>query len=176
MDKDLVENNEFYIDTVVSHKLNRNKRHPDAKVGDILYRVRWVGYGPKDDTWEPLPNLTRSHVIRYHERCNLPLPRNIDTSKDDTSTEKTHADNAEINNPTAKQPANARRVNDVIEKLIEHSFDNENNWSYLVHWYEQDNSHDTWETLINLPRNAIVAYHKRKGIPLPSSINHALNG
>ena len=115
-------------------------------------------------------------MIRYHERCNLPLPSNIDASIDDAITEKSHADNAEINNPTAKKPANARRVNDVIEKLIKHSFDNENNWSYLVHWYDTDNSHDTWEPLRTLPRNAFVAYHKRNGIPLPPSINHALNG
>ena len=115
-------------------------------------------------------------MIRYHERCNLPLPINIDTSIDDAITKESHANDVEINKLTAEQPANTRRVNDVIEKLTKHSFDNENNWSYLVHWYDTDNSHDTWEPLSTLPRNAIVAYHKRKGIPLPSSINHALNG
>ena len=130
LDEVRVENDEFFIDTIVSHKSNRNKRQANTKDGDTLYRVRWVGCHSKDDTWEPLPNLTRSHVIRYHERYNLPLPSNIDASIDDAITEKSHA---EINNPTAKQPANARRVNDVIEKLIKHSFDNENNWSYLVH-------------------------------------------
>ena len=176
LDKDLVENNEFYIDTVVSHKLNRNKRHPDAKVGDILYRVRWVGYGPKDDTWEPLPNLTRSHVIRYHERGNIPLPANINTSIDDVNIKKELAINAETTQATEEQSGNTRRVNDVIEKLLKHSFDNEDNWSYLVHWYDTDNSHDTWEPLSSLPRNAIVAYHKRNQIPLPTSINHARNG
>ena len=173
MDEVRVENDEFFIDTIVSHKSNRNKRQANTKDGDTLYRVRWVGCHSKDDTWEPLPNLTRSHVIRYHERYNLPLPSNIDASIDDAITEKSHA---EINNPTAKQPANARRVNDVIEKLIKHSFDNESNWSYLVHWYDTDNAHDTWEPLSSMTRNAIVAYHKWKGIPLPSSINHALNG
>ena len=86
MDEGLVENEEFFIDTIVSHKINRNKRHADAKDGDILYRVRWVGYGPKDDTWEPLPNLTRPHVIRYHEKCNIPLPNNIEASIDDGNT------------------------------------------------------------------------------------------
>ena len=58
-----VESDEFFIDTIVSHKTNRDKRHPNAKVGDTLHRVCWVGYNTKDDTWEPLPNLTRSHVI-----------------------------------------------------------------------------------------------------------------
>ena len=114
--------------------------------------------------------------IRDSDKCNLPFPRNINASIDDASSETSHANNTEINNPTAKQPANARSVNDVIQKLLNHSFHNENNWSYLVHWYVQDNSHDTWEPVINLLRKVIVAYHKRKEIPLPPRINHALNG
>ena len=115
-------------------------------------------------------------MIRYHEKCNIPLPNNIDTSIDDASTKEDHAINAETIEPTEEQSGNTRRVDDVIEKLTKHSFDNEDNWSYLVHWYDTDNSHDTWEPLSSLPRNAIVAYHKRKQIPLPTSINHAQDG
>ena len=43
MDEVHVESDEFFIDTIVSHKLNRNKRHANAKDGDTLFRVRWVG-------------------------------------------------------------------------------------------------------------------------------------
>ena len=63
LDEVHVDNNEFYIYTIVSHKLNRNKRYASDEDSDTLYLVRWVGYDSKDDTWEPLPNLTRSHVI-----------------------------------------------------------------------------------------------------------------
>ena len=118
----------------MSHTFNRNKRYANDKDGHTLYRIRWVGYDSKNDTWEPLPNLTRSQVISYHEKSNITLHKNINASRDDAGTESRHANDAEINNPTAKQPTNARRINDVIEKIHNHSFDNENNWSYFVHW------------------------------------------
>ena len=50
MDEISVETDEFYIDTIVSHQKHLNKRHPNAKVFEKLYRVRWVGYDSKDDT------------------------------------------------------------------------------------------------------------------------------
>jgi len=28
-------------------------------------KVRWSDYGPKDDSWEPLENLSRNLVIRF---------------------------------------------------------------------------------------------------------------
>ena len=62
---------EFFIYTIVSQKVNRSKLHTHAKQGEVLYRVRWNGCEPSDDTWEPLPNLTRSHVIDYHHRNKL---------------------------------------------------------------------------------------------------------
>ena len=50
MDEVNVESDEFYIDIIVSHQTNRDKQHPNSKVGDSLYRVRWVGYDSKDYT------------------------------------------------------------------------------------------------------------------------------
>ena len=101
MDEVRIENGEFFIDTIVSHQTNRDKRHSNAKVGDALYRVRWVAYDYKDETSEPLPNLKRSHVISYQDKCNIPLPKNINASIDDADTESRYANDAEINKPTA---------------------------------------------------------------------------
>jgi len=36
------------------------------------YKVRWYGYGPEADTWEPLEHLPRNLVARYHRKHNLP--------------------------------------------------------------------------------------------------------
>ena len=43
MDEVSVESDDFFIDTIVSHETNRDKRHLNAKTGDTLYRFRWVG-------------------------------------------------------------------------------------------------------------------------------------
>ena len=95
----------------------------------------------------------------------------------DASNAQTDAGNEQGNNPTTKQPADAHRTNDVIENICNHSLnENKNDWSYRLHWYNQDNSHDTCEPLTNLTRNAIVSYRQQKDITLPHNIDQALDG
>lgn len=51
------EGDTFQVETILASKKDRGK---------VKYRVRWKGYGPSDDTWEPLENVASTgHVDRF---------------------------------------------------------------------------------------------------------------
>lgn len=51
---------ELVMEGVISHNINRYRLHNQAAYGELLYSIRWFGYGPLDDTWEPTTHLARS--------------------------------------------------------------------------------------------------------------------
>lgn len=51
--------NEFVIERIVRHKKNDD---------GTKYFVRWYGYSPSDDTWEPPHQIPQHFVRRYWER------------------------------------------------------------------------------------------------------------
>ena len=65
------------MNRIVSHQPNDNDENPAAEDGKIVYKVRWHGYGPTDDTFEPIRNLPRNKVVSYYRAKKLPLPANI---------------------------------------------------------------------------------------------------
>ncbi|PXF46693.1 hypothetical protein BWQ96_03519 [Gracilariopsis chorda] len=46
----------------------------------LRYRTRWYGYPPESDTWEPIENLPRSHILRYCNRYGLAIPEDINSA------------------------------------------------------------------------------------------------
>ena len=73
---------EFVIDSIVAHKVNKSRRHRFAKHGENLYQVRWYGFNANDDTWEPVKHLPRSKVLTYFRQKGLEAPRNINDAID----------------------------------------------------------------------------------------------
>ena len=69
---------EFVIDDIISHMVNKSRRHQYANKGETLYRVRWYGFEADDDTWEPIKHLPRSKVLSYFRRKDLEIPEDID--------------------------------------------------------------------------------------------------
>ncbi|CDF32213.1 unnamed protein product [Chondrus crispus] len=50
------------------HAIDRIVAHGEADDGSPLYRVRWFGYSPKEDTWERADNLPENFIRRYRAR------------------------------------------------------------------------------------------------------------
>ena len=67
------ENQEWLIDTILEHRYSNDGR-PLAR--NLEFKVRWLGYGAEDDTWEPWKNMRETvQVEDYARRTNFRLPR-----------------------------------------------------------------------------------------------------
>ena len=54
---------EFVVDRIVDHR---------GKGGTRRYRVRWYGFSPSADTWEPDHHIPPQFIARYHARRRPP--------------------------------------------------------------------------------------------------------
>ena len=62
-----VPTNEFVVDHLVDFCPQRNR-----------YRVRWEGYDPTDDSWEPAAHIPRTLVNDFRRSRDLrPLPASV---------------------------------------------------------------------------------------------------
>jgi hypothetical protein len=52
---------EFEVDEILDSRLFRKK---------LQYRIRWKGYGPQDDSWQPAQDLTHcvDALAAFHKR------------------------------------------------------------------------------------------------------------
>ena len=63
---EILDNEEEYeVDHIVRHKQNNRRQ--------LLFLIRWKGYGPEDDTWEPASNLkhAKETLLEYKRRKKL---------------------------------------------------------------------------------------------------------
>jgi hypothetical protein len=68
---------EYEVEMILDCKLDKRRKDP------YLYLIRWIGYGPEDDSWEPLQALLKScgHLlVEYHQKNprKPPAPPELD--------------------------------------------------------------------------------------------------
>ena len=51
---------EFEVEKVITHKIDFNVE----KRSRIVFKIRWLGYGPDEDTWEPIEQVGHIDVVR----------------------------------------------------------------------------------------------------------------
>ena len=68
---------EFSIDRIVGARINEEPAHPTADLNESMFKVRWTGYGPKDDTFEPIHHVPRNAVVSYCTRKSIALPHDL---------------------------------------------------------------------------------------------------
>ena len=71
---------EYVMDEIVYFEVNQSIRNRYAKYGKNLYMVRWHGFGPEEDTWEPTHHLPRRKIITSHLKLEQPIPSNINNA------------------------------------------------------------------------------------------------
>ena len=62
---------EFFIDSILEHRGDRQRR------STMMFKVRWLGYGPEHDTWEHYKNLAHTeqlilYLVRNRMRSLIP--------------------------------------------------------------------------------------------------------
>jgi len=61
----------FFIDSILEHRGDRQRRPT------MEFKVRWLGYGPEHDSWEPYKNLAHTeqlilYLVRNRMRSLIP--------------------------------------------------------------------------------------------------------
>ena len=58
----------YYVESIIDHKIAPHLAKYPQGGSALLFRVRWEGYGPKDDTWEPYVNLKKTDPFQAYIR------------------------------------------------------------------------------------------------------------
>ena len=65
---------EFLVEEILAHRGNFNDKR------NLTFKVRWTGYGPEDDTWEPWKNLRLNEKLHNYlrsKKLEQHIPKNI---------------------------------------------------------------------------------------------------
>jgi hypothetical protein len=73
---------EYQVEAILDCKLDKRRKDP------YLYYIRWEGYGPEEDSWEPLAALLTSCadlVAAYHRNHPNKPPAPIELDEQETT-------------------------------------------------------------------------------------------
>ena len=62
-----MDRSEFLVDFVTDHL---PKLHPERHRTELQFRIRWVGYGPEHDSWEPWSELRANDRVHAYMRAH----------------------------------------------------------------------------------------------------------
>jgi len=58
----------------------------------------------------------------------------------------------------------------VIDHLVSHGLDDDDNYMYKVRWYGYSSNEDTWEYPEGIPRSAILTFYNKHKLPIPGGV------
>ena len=54
------------MNEIVEIKVNQLRRKRYVNYGEHIYKVKWHGFGPEEDIWEPPQNLPHSKIFSIY--------------------------------------------------------------------------------------------------------------
>ncbi|XP_055685478.1 M-phase phosphoprotein 8 isoform X1 [Lutzomyia longipalpis] len=135
-DQEDEEDEEYEVEDIIDHKVSRGK---------TTYRIRWKGWGPKDDTWEAEDTLSCPDIVaRYKKKME----------KDDGGKKGGKKGVKRKGIPIKIAPkSKERKVDDEessdkeweVDRIIDIRYKKNKSREFLIRWKGWGQAHDTWE-------------------------------
>ena len=68
------EDERYELERIIKEKAN-------PRTGQVLYYIKWKGWGHQDNTWEPADNIDPGAIEEFHNRTSASIPRASTTRK-----------------------------------------------------------------------------------------------
>lgn len=76
------EHEEFVIEKIVRHHVNKSHKHQHNVYGDNLYHIHCYECKHSEDIWEPIADITLSNITSYYNCRKINLPIYLDKAID----------------------------------------------------------------------------------------------
>lgn len=122
----------------IAEKILQKKQ---SKTGKWMYLVKWQGYGPKNNSWEPRSSLEHLKVFQAFEAEQKKMKQEEEQSDEEDDKEYT------------------------VEQVLDKRVDEDGDVEYLVKWKDYDESWNSWEPLENLAHLAVFKKYEAANTP-----------